>query len=124
MTHTTTEEREFIVDLDHPILQHSVEEATKQLASRAKKQGFEYEIPGTFVLTVSRSAPFGAYHVHGVASYAKIVLAAQPAATPGPYDAPGVGTAEPEDEYAEHDRRKAAELGMDVETYKRAVEDR
>lgn len=82
MTHTTTEEREFIVDLDHPILQHSVEEATKQLASRAKKQGFEYEIPGTFVLTVSRSAPFGAYHAHGVASYAKIVLAAQPAPEP------------------------------------------
>lgn len=121
MSYTTTEEREFIVELDHPLLQASVQAATQRLAEAAKKKGFEYEIPGTFQLLVSRTGAIGSFHVRGIANYAKIVMAAQDALTPeNPFD----DSPEADDEYAEHDRRKAAELGMSVESYKRGVEDR
>lgn len=93
MTHTTTEECEFTVNTSGALASSAVTEAMKLLAAKAQQKGFEHEIGSTFEVRVTRANNIsGMYEIRAKAAYAKIVLVPQEA--PGPYDAPGVGTAE------------------------------
>lgn len=79
MTHTTTEEREFTVNTSGALVPHAVEKAMTQLAGRSRQKGFEHEIGSTFEVRVTRADSIsGMYEIRAKATYAKIVLAAQP----------------------------------------------
>lgn len=78
MSHTTTEEHEFIVSTSSEFPQAGVEHVLELLESKAVHKGFQYEVPDTFEIRVTRGAVLGAaYEVRAKATYAKIVSATQ-----------------------------------------------
>lgn len=124
MSHTATEESKFSTHTRHESLGTAVQFAKDRLEKMAKTSGYEYLVIGTWAMTVRLGESIGgAYLVEVEAVYARIVLADQPDDEDGAEEGPEADAPE-EDEYAEHDRRKAAELGMSVESYQRGVEDR
>ena len=138
----TTEEDRFTTHTRHASLGTAVQFAKDRLEKNARSTGYEFLVTDTWVMSVRMAADQSTYFVEAAATYAKIILATQPddedgaeegPETDAPYAPPkvnlhlgaaGTPDPDPDDEYAEHDRRKAAELGMSVESYKRGVEDR
>ena len=117
MTYTESEEREFSAQTSNVDLAAAARAAHEALEGKAERGSFTHQVAETFKVEITRgghSAIVG-YTAVATATYARIVRATMGPPSPISNDT---------DEYVEHDRRKAAELGMSVEEYTRGVEDR